>query len=46
MLWHTFRDWARLRRMLYDLGYLDRDMAGSAYTLAAVQPGNGVSEPE
>ena len=46
MLWHTFQDWARLRRMLYDLGYLDRDMAGSAYTLAALQPGVGVSEPE
>ena len=39
MLWHTFRDWARLRRMLYDLGYLDRDPAGTAYTLAAIQPG-------
>ncbi len=39
MLWHTFRDWARLRRMLYDLGYLDRDPAGTAYTLALVQPG-------
>ena len=38
MLWHTFRDWARLRRMLYDLGYVDRDAAGSAYTLASSPP--------
>ncbi len=38
MFWHTFRDWARLRRMLYDLGYLDRDPAGTAYTLAPLPP--------
>ena len=38
MLWHTFRDWARLRRMLYDLGYVDRDPAGSKYWVREVAP--------
>lgn len=38
MLWHTFRDWARLRRLLYDLEYLDRDPAGTAYWLAERGP--------
>lgn len=32
--WHTFGDWALLRRLLYEWGYLDRDPAGSAYWLA------------
>ena len=31
-------DAAELRRMLYDLGYIDRDAAGSAYTLASSPP--------
>ena len=31
-------DAAELRRMLYDLGYIDREAAGSAYTLAASPP--------
>ena len=34
MLWHTFRDWARLRRDLFDHGYLERDADGSRYWLA------------
>ena len=34
MLWHTFRDWALLRRLLYDWGYFDRDADGSRYWLA------------
>lgn len=34
MLWHTFRDWALLRRLLYDWGYLDRDPDGSRYWLS------------
>ena len=29
--WHTFGDWARLRRDLYDLGYLDRSPDGAEY---------------
>ena len=31
-------DAAELRRMLYDLGYIDRDAAGWAYTLASSPP--------
>lgn len=34
--WHTFGDWALLRRMLYDWGYLDRDATGRRYWLVAV----------
>jgi len=29
--WHTFGDWARLRRDLYDLGYFDRSPDGATY---------------
>jgi len=32
--WHTFGDWALLRRDLVDSGYLERDKWGKAYTLA------------
>lgn len=31
--WHTFRDWALLRRLLHDWGYLDRESDGSRYRL-------------
>ena len=31
--WHTFGDWALLRRMLNDWGYLDRERDGSRYWL-------------
>lgn len=31
--WHTFGDWALLRRMLFDWGYLDRKRDGSWYWL-------------
>jgi hypothetical protein len=31
--WHTFGDWALLRRMLFDWGYLDRESDGSRYWL-------------
>lgn len=30
---HTFGDWALLRRMLYDWGYLERERDGSRYWL-------------
>lgn len=31
--WHTFRDWARLRRQLYDWGYFERSADGAEYWL-------------
>ena len=34
--WHTFGDWALLRRVLFDWGYLDRESDGSRYWLRAV----------
>jgi len=33
--WHTFGDWALLRRVLFDWGYLDRESDGSRYWLRA-----------
>jgi hypothetical protein len=36
--WHTFSDWALLRRELFERGFLDREVSGSRYwrtTLAA-----------
>lgn len=36
--WHTFRDPATLRRELYNLRFLDREPAGTAYWLEPVQP--------
>ena len=32
---HTFADWALLRRVLYDWGYLDRESNGSRYWVRA-----------
>lgn len=29
--WHTFGDWALLRRYLYDCGFMERKSDGSAY---------------
>ena len=31
--WHTFRDWALLRRRLFDWRHLDRERDGSRYWL-------------
>jgi hypothetical protein len=31
--WHTFGDWALLRRLLFDWGYMDRERDGSRYWL-------------
>ena len=31
--WHTFNDWALLRRLLCDWGYLERERDGSRYRL-------------
>jgi hypothetical protein len=33
MDWHTFGDWALLRRLLFDWGYFDREGDGSRYRL-------------
>ena len=43
--WHTFSDWALLRRVMFDWRYLDRESDGSRYRLrpearpAAAPPG-------
>lgn len=34
--WHTFDDWALLRRELVDRGYLSRDAAGREYRVASL----------
>ena len=31
--WHHFEDWALLRRMLYDWGYMERERDGTRYRL-------------
>jgi hypothetical protein len=31
--WHTFADWALLRRVMFDWGYIDRESDGSRYRL-------------
>ena len=36
--WHTFDDWALLRRDLYDKRFLDRESNGSFYWLEETQP--------
>lgn len=35
MDWHGFSDWAMLRRLLVDWGYLERERDGSRYRLRA-----------
>lgn len=36
--WHTFGDWAMLRRMLYDWRFLDRESDGSRYRRRPTPP--------
>ena len=36
--WHTFDDWAMLRRDMYDSRFLGREADGSVYWLEAEQP--------
>lgn len=36
--WHTFSDWAMLRRDLVDAGFLNRDKNGGLYWLEPNQP--------
>lgn len=38
--WHTFGDWALLRRMLVDLNYLSREPDGSRYRVRLTREGN------
>ena len=33
--WHTFGDWALLRRLLFDWGHVDREADGTRYRLRA-----------
>lgn len=33
--WHTFADWALLRRVLFDWRYIDRESDGTRYRLRA-----------
>ena len=40
--WHTFGDWALLRRLLCDWRYMDRERDGTRYRLRPPAPG-GVS---
>jgi hypothetical protein len=44
--WHTFGDWALLRRVLFDWMFLDRESDGSRYRLRPVPPSSGsTSDP-
>jgi len=44
--WHTFEDWALLRRVMYDWGYLDRESDGSKYWLRTPRrEGSGSEQP-
>jgi hypothetical protein len=36
--WHTFSDWAMLRRELFERGFLDRETNGSRYWRTELQP--------
>ena len=36
--WHTFGDWALLRRLLYDWKHLDRERDGTRYRRVAGAP--------
>ena len=38
MRWHTFEDWALLRRDMFDRGFLERERNGATYRLADTQP--------
>jgi hypothetical protein len=36
--WHTFSDWAMLRRELFNRGFLDRELNGSSYWRTELEP--------
>lgn len=36
--WHTFEDWATLRREMFNHGYLDRKPNGTEYQLKSLTP--------
>ncbi len=42
--WHTFGDWALLRRLLCDWRHMDREADGTRYRLRPVSPAGGVPE--
>jgi hypothetical protein len=42
--WHTFSDWALLRRELFERGLLDRTSNGSSYTRLPPIPSDVMSE--
>lgn len=41
--WHTFGDWALLRRILFDWRHIDRERDGSRYRLHPVPPDPGLA---
>jgi len=43
--WHTFGDWALLRRLLFDWCYMDRESDGSRYRLRPWPPTDSVPSP-
>src|SRR6266581_9552307 len=43
MDWHTFRDWALLRRVMFDWGLIDRERDGSRYRLRTAPPSAAAS---
>jgi hypothetical protein len=43
MEWHTFGDWAMLRRLLVDWKHLERESDGSRYRRRATPPDAAVS---
>jgi hypothetical protein len=45
MDWHTFADWALLRRLLYDWSYMDRESNGTRYRLRHSAPVEPVPQP-
>ena len=40
--WHTFGDWALLRRLLFNWGFMDRESDGTRYRLRTPSPGSAV----
>jgi hypothetical protein len=41
--WHTFGDWALLRRVLFDWGHLDREADGTRYRRRETESGSPAS---
>lgn len=43
--WHTFGDWALLRRVLFDWGHMDRERDGTRYRLRSAPAQSVAAEP-